>query len=252
MRNLFVSTLLLLSLPLLAQSEGRHGTATTFSLDGTVGMNYALSRKPRPDRISSQGVALQTGLRAGLAGNLHLSYSRTSLILGFDLIQDRVIVNNYTKQSNSNLLFEPEPLRIRTGELAVNETQLRGHLGVRIDWEKVALISSFSVSGMVSGGQTFDFVQTTRGFADPFTGNTIFLDEPLVASGSVDYPTQALRENTYGALLLAGGYRLSPRFTLWLELELGLQVGRSISSDREYRQFNSRIGLMAGYRLVGQ
>lgn len=252
MRLLIICLFCLACLPLAAQSVNSKGNTHKLSLEASAGVNYAIMRSPRPDRITNSGLQLLPGYRVGITGTQHLGYSRTKLLLGFDLINDRGVLRDYTKTSINGFFSEVAAGRIRTGELMIDETHLRGNLGVRIDWEKVALISSFSVSGVVSGGQVFDFIQTTTAISDPVTGITIQLDEPLVSSGSIAYPESELRQNTYGALLLAGGYRISDRFTVWLELELGVQMGSGFSLDREYKQHNARLGLVAGYRIFGQ
>lgn len=252
MRLLIICLFCLACLPLAAQSTNFKGNTHKLGLEISGGVNYAIIRNPKPDRITYSGLQLLPGYRVGITGTQHLGYSRTKLLLGFDLLKDRTVLQNYTKTSVDNFFPVAGTSRVRAGELMIDETHLRGNLGVRIDWEKVAMISSFSVSGVVSGSQVFDFVQTTTAVSDPFTGITIQLDEPLVSSGSIAYPESELRQNTYGALLLAGGYRVSDRFTILLELELGVQLCSGFSPDREYKQRNARLGLVAGYRIFGQ
>lgn len=252
MRGFIFLLLLLSGTPASAQNYPVERVAPLFRLEVLAGANLAINRKPRPSRISSQGAQLLPGYRLGLAGNLSLSNSRTSLLFSLDFIQDRMVVTNYTKNSSNSLNGGPLADRFRTGELDINETHLRGAFGVRIDWKKISLISAFSVSGFVGGGQTYAFEQRTSSVIDPFTGLIITLAEPLVSSGSVEYPTEALRRNTYGALVVAPAYRLTPRLSLSLELELGVQLGGGVSLSEEYKQHNARLGLVVGYRIFGQ
>lgn len=248
MHQLAILLLLLWSGFLSAQAQGDIPTQTIWHLELQAGTNFALSRKPVLERIDFTDRTLQLGWRLGAAAIMGGRISKSSLVMGLDLLNDRVDLNGYAPlkpriNEDTGEVF-PSP---RIGTLRVNETQLRGLIGHRIDINPVTLQYGLGFSAYVGGGRRFDFVQTTLSFTDPITGQPIPLEEPLISSGNSEVPKAELNKSAYGGLIMAVGYAITPRLNILLDTELGLVFRNGTNLDNRYKQDHFRLGIVAAY-----
>lgn len=243
MKITIISVLLVLASGLSAQ--------TYWDIELQAGTNAALSHKPVLSRIDYSGRTYQPSWRVGLTAVMSGRKSKSSLLLGADIINDRLAFNDYEVGGVNDAFFMGDILSVgsgRRGEFQINETQLRVLIGHRINLNPVSLEYGFAISGRLFGGQQFDFVQTTASWVDPITGLPLILEEPLVSSGTAEVPKNELNRNAYTALVLATGYRVTERLAVRLEAELGLVLRRDVLENR-YRQQRLRLGLVAAYAL---
>lgn len=250
MHKLTILLLLLWSGFLSAQAQRGLPNQTIWNLELQAGTSFALSRKPVLKRIDFSGRTFRPGWRLGAAAILSGRISKSALVMGLDLINDRVDLNDYAPlRPRTNEVTGEAFASPRIGTLRINETQLRGLIGHRIDINPVTLQYGLSFSAYVGGGRRYDFVQTTTSFTDPITGQPIPLDEPLVSSGSSDVPKSELNRGAYGGLLIAVGYSVTPRLNILLDFEQGLVFRNGAKLDNRYKQEHIRLGIVAAYRF---
>ena len=257
MHYLIILLLVLSCTAVRAQRNSQPVPGTIWGLEVNGGLNLAVSHQPIFRAISLESRTLQPGWRAGLAVVMDGARSASSLLVGVDVLHDRVALNGYREENLSALnFFAPSPtnevLRFREGTYTVAETQLRGRVVHRIRVKPITLSYGLAVSGRVGGGQRFDFTQTTLAWIDPASGRLLNFTVPLMSEGQHNVPASVLNEQTYGALLFGVGYRPTAALLINLEAEVGVHVRDRDRLRSRYRRQHLRVGLTAAYRLIGE
>lgn len=247
---------LAISCGLFAQTLTDGYRSTHWSVELSGGANFAVNHNPVLDRISTDGRNLLPGMRGGLAGVMSGELSKSSLMVGVDIIQDRVDLLDYREEpldvARQFGIAVGSNGRVREGTLRVRETQLRVRVQHRVAIKKFDVEYGLLVSGRIGGDQRYDFQQTTTDWVDPITGQLLAFDEPLMSNGSYIIPEEQLNSNTYGGFLLGGGYRITPRLGVRVEWELGVNLRNGIFIENRYKQYHERLGISLSYGLFGE